>query len=138
MASDQILIEFSIIGKNDHGRGVLNRSLAPRTIALINYQLRNPIQTRIVVRQGEVSFPFKIGRASPENAKKLVRRGDIGYWTQSNVLVVYLVDKEIAYPVNVVGQIQQPQDLEFFDELKIGRSIMLEKVQRAIDEEDYL
>jgi hypothetical protein len=138
MAYNQILIEFSIIGKDNYGRGALIRPLAPRTIALINYQLRKPIQTRIVVREGEVSFPFKIGRASPENAKKTVKRGEIGYWPQSSVLTVYLKDMDIAYPANIVGQIHPPENLAFFDALKIGRSIKLEKVQKAIDEEDYL
>ena len=118
MAYNQILIEFSIIGEDNYGRGTLIRSLAPRTIALINYQLRQPIQTRIVVREGEVSFPFKIGRASPENAKKTVKRGEIGYWPQSSVLTVYLKDMDIAYPVNIVGEIHPPENLNFFDTLK--------------------
>ncbi len=137
MASNHIVIEFSITGQNEYGRGVLDRNFAPRTIALINYQLRNAIQTRIVVRNGEVSFPFKIGRAGPENAKKIVKKGDIGYWTQSNVLIIFLLNKEIAYPVNIVGHIQDG-DIKFFEKLRIGRSIKLEKVQSAIDEEDYL
>lgn len=138
MGSNQILIEFSVVGQDDYGHGVLNRNLAPRTCALIHYQLRKPIQTRIVVRQGEISFPFKIGRASPENAKKDVHRGDIGYWTQSNVLVVYLQDKNLDYPSNIIGHIQDPNDLVFFDSLKIGRSIKLEKIQQPIDEDDFI
>lgn len=137
MGSNRILIEFSIQGQSEYGRGYLNRELAPRTIALINYQLRNSVQTRIVVREGEVIFPFKIGRASPENAVKKVQRGDIGYWTQSNVMIVYLKSKEIAYPINVIGNIEY-EYMKFFDSLKIGRSIKLEKIQSAIDEEDYL
>ncbi len=137
MASNHILVEFSIAGQNEYGRGILDRNLASRTIALINYQLRNAIQTRIVVRNGEVSFPFKIGRAGPENAKKKVQKGDIGYWTQSNVLIIFLSDKETAYPVNIIGHIQQG-DIKFFEKLRIGRSIKLERVKSAIDEEDYL
>jgi hypothetical protein len=137
MGSNRIIIEFSMSGQSEYGRGSLDRELAPRTIALINYQLRNPIQTRIVVRDGEVSFPFKIGRASPENAAKKVRRGDIGYWTQSNVMIVFLKSKEIAYPINRIGNIDQ-EFIKFFDALKIGRSIKLEKVLSAIDEEDYI
>ncbi|PWI49043.1 hypothetical protein CEE45_03775 [Candidatus Heimdallarchaeota archaeon B3_Heim] len=137
MASNHILVEFSIAGQNEYGRGILDRDIASRTVALINYQLRNAIQTRIVVRDGEVSFPFKIGRAGPENAKKYVRKGDIGYWTQSHVLIVFLASKEIAYPVNIVGQIQQGS-IKFFKKLRIGRSIKIERVQSAIDEEDYL
>ncbi|MHA1977535.1 MAG: cyclophilin-like family protein [Candidatus Hodarchaeales archaeon] len=137
MASNQILVEFTIVGQNEYGRGVLDRDIASRTIALIHYQLRNAIRTRIVVRNGEVSFPFKIGRAGPENAKKLVKKGDIAYWTQSNVLIVFLLDKEMAYPVNIVGHIH-PGDIKFFEKLRIGRSIKIEKVQSAIDEEDYL
>ncbi len=136
MAPNRVLVEFSIVGQDEYGRGILDRNIASRTIALINYQLRDAIQTRIVVRDGEVSFPFKIGRAGPENAKKYVKKGDIGYWTQSNVLIIYLVDKEIAYPVNIVGHIQQ-EDFKFFKSLRIGRSIKIEKVQSAIDEEDY-
>ncbi len=137
MASNHILVEFSIAGQNEYGRGILDRDIASRTVALINYQLRNAIQTRIVVRNGEVNFPFKIGRAGPENAKKFVRKGDIGYWTQSHVLIVFLLSKEIAYPVNIVGQIQQG-NIKFFEKLRIGRSIKIERVQSAIDEEDYL
>jgi hypothetical protein len=45
---------------------------------------------------------------------------------------------DIAYPVNIVGEIQSSESLAFFDALKIGRSIKLEKVQEAIDEDDYL
>ena len=137
MSSNQILIEFSIAGQSDYGRAILDRNLAPRTIALINYQIRNAIQTRIVVRDGEINFPFKIGRAGPENAKKQVNIGDIGYWPQSHVLIVFLVDKEIKYPVNVVGYIQR-EHIKFFQKLRLGRSIRLEKVKSAIDEEDYL
>ena len=137
MASNHILVEFSIVGQNEYGRGVLDRDIASRTNALIHYQLRHAIQTRIVVRNGDVSFPFKIGRAGPENAMKKVRKGDIGYWTQSNVLIVFLSDKEITYPVNIVGYIQQGT-IKFFEKLRIGRAIKIEKVQSAIDEEDYL
>lgn len=137
MGSNRILIEFSIQGQSEYGRGYLDRELAPRTIALINYQLRNSVQTRIVVREGEVSFPFKIGRAGPENAVKDVRRGDIGYWTQSNIMIVFLKSKKIVYPINIIGSIDRGF-MKFFDALKIGRSIKLEKIQSAIDEEDYL
>lgn len=137
MTSNQLLVEFSIVGHSDYGRAIFDRNIAPRTIALINYQLRNSIQTRIVVREGEVNFPFKIGRSGPENAKKEVKVGDIGYWSQSHVLIVFLVNKVIAYPVNIVGYVER-ENIQFFKNLKIGRSIRLERIKSAIDEEDYL
>ena len=137
MTPNQILVEFSIVDHPDYGRVILDRNIAPRTSALINYQLRKAIQTRIVVKEGEINFPFKIGRSGPENAKKKVKAGDIGYWPQSHVLIVFLADKEVKYPVNVVGFVQR-EDMKFFQNLKMGRSIRLEKVKSAIDEEDYL
>jgi hypothetical protein len=137
MSPNQILVEFSIAGQAEYGRGIFDYNFAPRTIALINYHLRNSIQTRIVVREGEVNFPFKIGRAGPENAKKQVKEGDIGYWSQSNVLIVFLVNKLVSYPVNIVGYIER-DSIHFFKNLKIGRSIKLERVKGPIDEEDYL
>ena len=137
MTPNQILVEFSIVGHSEYGRAILDRNIAPRTNALINYQLRNAIQTRIVVREGEINFPFKIGRAGPENAKKEVHIGDIGYWPQSHVLIVFLIEKRIAYPVNVVGYVEN-EYLGFFKKLRLGRSIRLEIVKSAIYEEDYL
>ena len=136
MAPNQFLVEFSVVGQSEYGRVIFDRNFAPRTIALIHFQLRDPIQTRIVVRAGEVNFPFKIGRASPENAKKVVETGDIGYWPQSHVLIIFLERKKIAYPVNIVGYVEKGS-MKFFKNLKIGRSIKLEKIQNAIDEEDY-
>jgi hypothetical protein len=137
MTSNQLLVEFSIVGHSEYGRAILDRNMAPRTNALINYHLRNAIQTRIVVREGEINFPFKIGRAGPENAKKEVHIGDIGYWPQSHVLIVFLIEKQIAYPVNVVGYVEN-EYLGFFKKLRLGRSIRLEIVKSAIYEEDYL
>jgi hypothetical protein len=137
MSPNQFLVEFSIVGHSEYGRAILDRNIAPRTNALINYQLRNAIQTRIVVREGEINFPFKIGRAGPENAKKEVHIGDIGYWPQSHVLIVFLIEKRIAYPVNVVGYVEN-EYLGFFKKLRLGRSIRLEIVKSAIYEEDYL
>ena len=137
MSRSQLTVEFSIVNQPDYGRVILDRTMAPRTIALINYQLRNPIQTRIVVREGEINFPFKIGRAGPENTKKQVSAGDLGYWPQSHVLIIYLADKEIRYPVNVVGYVER-EYMQFFQKLRLGRSIKLEKVKSAIDEEDYV
>ena len=137
MAPNQFLVEFSIVGHSEYGRAILDRNMAPRTNALINYQLRNAIQTRIVVREGEINFPFKIGRAGPENTKKDVHIGDIGYWPQSHVLIIFLIEKRIAYPVNVVGYVER-EYLDFFKKLRLGRSIRLEIVKSAIYEEDYL
>ena len=137
MTPNQFLVEFSIVGHSEYGRAIFDRNIAPRTNALINYQLRNAIQTRIVVREGEINFPFKIGRAGPENAKKEVHIGDIGYWPQSHVLIVFLIEKRIAYPVNVVGYVER-EYLGFFKKLRLGRSIRLEIVKSAIYEEDYL
>ncbi len=137
MTSNQLLVEFSIVGHSEYGRAILDRNIAPRTTALINYQLRNSIQTRIIVREGEVNFPFKIGRSGPENTKKEVRKGDIGYWSQSHVLIVFLDNKLLAYPVNIIGFVEW-EHIQFFKNLKLGRSIRLERIKSAIDEEDYL
>ena len=137
MTPNQFLVEFSIVGHSEYGRAILDRNMAPRTNALIYYQLRNAIQTRIVVREGEINFPFKIGRAGPENAKKEVHLGDIGYWPQSHVLIVFLIEKRISYPVNVVVYIEN-EYLGFFKKIRLGRSIRLEIVKSAIYEEDYL
>ena len=124
------------MGQSEYGRVIIDRNIAPRTVALIHYQLRNSIQTRIVVRTGEVNFPFKIGRASPENSTKEVKVGDLGYWPQSHVLIIFLEEKRLEYPVNVVGYVER-ESIKFFKNLKLGRSIKLEKIQSAVDEEDY-
>ena len=137
MSFVQFLVEFSIIGERKIGRATFQRSLAPRTTALIRYQLRNPIQSRIVVREGEISIPFKIGRAGPENARKEITKGEVAYWPQSNTLKIFIQDKKIDYPVNIVGSIH-PETLSFFKKLRIGKSIKLEMIEPSIDETDYL
>jgi len=137
MSPNQFLVEFSIVGHSEYGRAIFDRNIAPRTNALINYQLRNSIQTRIVVREGEVNFPFKIGRSGPENTKKEVKAGDIGYWSQSHVLIVFLDNKHLSFPVNIVGYVEW-EYIQFFKNLRLGRSIRLERIKSAIDEEDYL
>ncbi|MHA2405971.1 MAG: cyclophilin-like fold protein, partial [Candidatus Hermodarchaeia archaeon] len=98
---------------------------------------RKPIQSRVVVRDGEVDIPFKIGRAGPEKSKQEVKRGDVAYWPQSQTLIIFLRDKKMEYPVNIVGSIDVGS-LKFFDQLTIGKSIKLEIIKPAVDEEDYL
>ncbi len=137
MSFVQFLVEFSVVGVREIGRATIERNFAPRTTALIRYRLRQPIHSRTVVREGEVSIPFKIGRAGPENARKEILRGDVAYWTQSNTLKIYLQDKPIDYPVNIVGSIH-PETMIFFDNLRIGKSIKLEIIKPSIDEIDYL
>ncbi len=137
MSFIQFLVEFSVVGQSKIGRAIFQRSLAPRTTALIRYQLRNPIQSRVVLQDGELSIPFKIGRAGPENAKREVRRGEVAYWTQSNTLKIFLESKKTDYPVNIVGSVDQ-ETMPFFENLRIGKSIRLEMVQPSIDEADYL
>ncbi|NHJ03022.1 MAG: hypothetical protein EAX86_12875 [Candidatus Heimdallarchaeota archaeon] len=135
MSFVKFIVEFSIIGQSSVGRATFQRKFAPKTVSLLRFQLRKPIQSRIVVRDGEVAIPFKIGRAGPENSIQDVKRGQIVYWTQSQVLIIILNDKTMEYPVNLVGH---ADELGFFDQLRIGKSIKLEKVEPAIDEEDYL
>ena len=137
MSFVQFLVEFSVVGVREIGRATIERNFAPRTTALIRYRLRQPIQSRTVVREGEVSIPFKIGRAGPENSRKEISRGEVAYWTQSNTLKIYLQDKTIDYPVNIIGSIH-PETMPFFDNLRIGKSIKLEMIKPSIDEIDYL
>lgn len=139
MSFHQFIVEFSIIGQTTIGRATLVRQLAPQTVALIRYQLRKPIQSRIVVRDGEVAIPFKIGRASPEqtSSKRDVKRGEVAYWPQSQTLIIFLKNKQTAYPVNIVGLIDVGS-MSFFDTLRIGKSIKLEMIKPSIEEEDYL
>lgn len=137
MSFNRFIVEFSIIGHESVGRATLIRHLSPQTVSLIRYQLRKPIQSRIVVRNGEISIPFKIGRAVPEMPKRDVKRGEVAYWPQSKILIIFLKDKQIKYPVNIVGAIDLGT-VNFFDQLTIGNSIRLEMIKPAIDEEDYL
>lgn len=137
MSFNHFLVEFSVIKQSNIGRAIFTGNLAPRTVALIRYQLRNPIQSRVVVRDGEVDIPFKIGRAVPEKSKREVKRGDVGYWPQSQTLIIFLKDKQIGYPVNIVGSIEI-ESVSFFDQLTIGNSIKLEMIKPTIDEEEYL
>ncbi|MFX0122025.1 MAG: cyclophilin-like family protein [Candidatus Hodarchaeota archaeon] len=137
MSFNQFSVKFSIVGHEEVGRATLTRQLSPQTVSLIRFQLRKPIQSRIVVRNGEISIPFKIGRAVPETPKRDVKRGEVAYWPQSQTLIIFLKDKQINYPVNIVGVIDY-SNLRFFDQLTIGKSIRLEMIKPAIDEEDYL
>jgi hypothetical protein len=137
MSFNHFLVEFSVFKQSNIGRATFTRNLAPQTVALIRYQLRKPIQSRVVVRDGEVNIPFKIGRAVPENTPREVKRGDVGYWPQSQTLIIFLKDKKVEYPVNIVGSIET-KSLSFFDQLTIGNSIKLEMIKPAIDEEEYL
>ncbi|MFX1505212.1 MAG: cyclophilin-like family protein [Promethearchaeota archaeon] len=137
MSFNQFSVEFSIIGQESVGRATFIRQLSPQTVALIRYRLRKPIQSRIVVRNGEISIPFKIGRAVPETPKNEVQRGEVAYWPQSQTLIIFIQDKKINYPVNIVGTVDS-SNLKFFDQLNIGKSIRLEMIKPAIDEEDYI
>ncbi len=137
MSSEQFLIEFSIIGQETIGEVTIKRNLSPRTFALIKYKLRKPIQSRVVVRDNEINIPFKIGRVIPENAKKEVNRGDVAYWPQGQIFKIFLKNKELKYPCNVVGSVVIGKT-QFFDKLRIGTSIRLEMIQPPIDELDYI
>lgn len=137
MASEKVMIEFTIIGQELHGKATLKLEFANRTVALIRFRLKKPVQSRVVVREGEVAIPFKIGRVSPENTQKKLARGDVAYWPQGNVLIMFLKPKSVAYPVNLVGQIDSGH-MTFFDNLSIGSSIRIERVRPMIDEADYL
>ena len=137
MSPVQFLIEFSIVGQSLVGKATITRNMAPKTVALINYQLRKPIRSRVVVRDGEVVIPFKIGRAGPEKARKRVTRGEVAYWPQSQTLIIFLDNKQIDYPVNIIGSINAGS-MKFFDTLSIGKSIRIEMIRPMIDEEDYL
>lgn len=135
MSDQEFILEFSILGNSDIGKVVFKKHLAPKTYALLEFRLRNPIQSRVIVRDGEVSIPFKIGRAGPENTVKNVNQGDVAYWTQSHVLIIFVKSKEVEYPVNPVGQVK---NLSFFTRLHIGSSIKLEMIKSPIDEIKYL
>ncbi|MFX1284377.1 MAG: cyclophilin-like family protein [Promethearchaeota archaeon] len=137
MSSNQFTVEFSIFGDNRVGRVTLVRQLSPKTVALIRYQLRQPIQSRVVVRNGEVAIPFKIGRAGPEKAKRDVKRGEVAYWPQSQTLIIFLKEKQVDYPVNIIGT-TDVGSLSFFEQLTIGKSIKLEMIKPAVDEDNYL
>ncbi|MHA2244042.1 MAG: cyclophilin-like family protein [Candidatus Hodarchaeales archaeon] len=137
MSFNQFLVEFSVVRQNSVGRATFTRNLAPHTVALIRYQLRKPIQSRVIIRDGEVNIPFKIGRAGPEKSKREVKRGNVAYWPQSQTLIIFLIDKQMEYPVNIVGAIDVGS-LEFFEQLTIGKSIKLEMIEPPVYEEDYL
>lgn len=137
MSFNRFVVEFSIIGHSSVGHATLIRQLSPHTVSLIRYQLRKPVQSRVVVRDGEVSIPMKIGRAGPEKSRREVKKGEVAYWTQSQTLMIFLKDKQTEYPVNVVGSINTGS-MKFFKDLSIGNSIKLEIIKPAIDETDYL
>lgn len=135
MSDQEFILEFSILGNSDIGKVVFKKHLAPKTYALLEFRLRDPIQSRVIVRDGEVSIPFKIGRAGPENTVKNVNQGDVAYWTQSHVLIIFIKSKEVEYPVNPVGHVK---NLAFFTRLHIGSSIKLEMIKSPIDDIKYL
>ncbi|MFX0174306.1 MAG: cyclophilin-like family protein [Candidatus Hodarchaeota archaeon] len=137
MSYNQYSVEFSIVGQNTIGQATFKRDLASQTVALIGFRLKNPIQSRVVVREGEVNIPFKIGRVSPEMSRRDVKRGEVAYWPQSAILMIFLKDKRLDYPVNVVGFVNS-ETMKFFDTLRIGKSIKLEMIKLPIDEADYL
>ncbi len=135
MSFSKFFVEFSIVGESNIGQATFQRRFAPKTVSLLRFRLRKPIQSRVVVRDGEVAIPFKIGRAGPENSIQEVKRGQVVFWTQSQVLIIILKSKTMEYSVNLVGH---ADNMIFFDNLRIGKSIKLEKIEPAIDEEDYL
>ncbi|MHA1213803.1 MAG: hypothetical protein ACTSR2_05515 [Candidatus Hodarchaeales archaeon] len=135
MSAEAFVIEFSTLKVRGIGKILIKRDSSPRTVALIRFRLRNPVQSRIVVRNGEVIIPIKLGRVGPENSVKNIKRGDVAYWPQSQILIIYLKDKMVEYPVNLVGKAKNPN---YFDQLTFGTSIKLERVQPPIDETQYL
>ncbi|MHA1974736.1 MAG: hypothetical protein ACTSW1_17195 [Candidatus Hodarchaeales archaeon] len=135
MSIEAFIIEFSTLKVRGIGKVLIKRDSSPRTVALIRFRLRNAIQSRIVVRNSEVIIPIKLGRVGPENSVKKIKRGDVAYWPQSQILIIYLKDKEVEYPVNLVGKAKNPS---YFDRLTLGSPIKLERVQSPIDESQYL
>ena len=136
MSSAQVQVQFTNINDGNYGRVIFVQKTVPRTFALLRFRLRKPIQLRAVVKTDEIDIPFKIGRVGPEDSQKQVERGDIGYWPQGQVLIIYLQDKQIKYPINLIGHIKE--NYGFFDELKMGQNIRCELIQQGIDEEYYL
>ncbi|MHA1166669.1 MAG: cyclophilin-like family protein [Candidatus Hodarchaeales archaeon] len=101
----------------------LNRELGPRTVALIERTILNSTKmARIVKKKDEYAILLKIGRVGPEQSKKEVNAGDVAYWPQGNMLMLYKVPKKLLYPVNVIGTAKK---LAVFESIKSGSMVRL-------------
>ena len=99
------------------------------------FGIMNSVAYNLPKKTGEVDIPIKIGRVGPENSIKEVKRGEIAYWPQSQLIMMFLKDQKTFNPVNVVGEIE---NLSFFDSLERGATAKLQMVESPIDDKYYL
>lgn len=136
MPNVKFTVEVLIPGKEEIGKLFFYRESSPRTFILIWQTLRKPITARLIVKKsGEIDIPLKIGRIGPEKSLRDIRRGEIAYWPQSQLLMMFLKDQRTFNPVNLAGEID---NLSFFDSLERGVTAKLQMVESPIDDKYYL
>ncbi|MFW9996382.1 MAG: cyclophilin-like family protein [Candidatus Odinarchaeota archaeon] len=134
MSIDHVLIRLYPT-KDQYTTLRLKRHLAPRTVSLLVRTVRDVTsQARVVKRPGEISILLKIGRVGPEKARKDIKKNEVAYWPQGNMLMLFSETKASFNPVNVIGTVD---NLIIFDKIRSGSMIRLQLVSEDEDTQYY-
>jgi len=136
-SQDVVYIDFVSSSGNETVRATLRRHLAPRTVSILksHLEIEKELITRAVPQKGEVGFPLRLGRVGTEKGRKEVKKGEVGFWVSSKLLMVFLEDKETYSPVSILGSVE---DISFFANLKRMATIRLRLVYVDFDGEEYI
>lgn len=118
------VVTIKLVGlKGEESIVRLNRELGPRTVALIERTIKTTTKmARLVKKKEEFAILLKIGRVGPEESKKEVKEGDVAYWPQGNMLMLFKEPKKLSNPVNVIGTANR---LNVLDSIRSGSMIKL-------------
>jgi len=122
MSVSRIPIRLIIDGVGN-AEGELVRIRSPRTVDAILRGL--PIEGRSALWQEEVYFeiPIKMGN---EKSSPSVEQGDIAYWPMGSAFCIFWGKTQPYSPVNMIGKITK--NLEFFEQVRSGSKITIEKI----------
>ena len=117
-------VTVKLVGLNgEESIVILNRDLGPRTVALIEKTIQTTTKmARIVKKKGEFAILLKIGRVWPEKSQKEVKEGEVAYWPQGNMLLLFKEPKKLSNPVNIIGTVKKLNEL---DSVRSGSMIKL-------------
>ncbi|MFP4116706.1 MAG: cyclophilin-like fold protein [Candidatus Aenigmatarchaeota archaeon] len=113
-------IRIEINGEGFEGK--INENMNPETVEAITEEL--PLEGEAQKWGDEFFFEIPVN-VEEENPKRYVTKGEIGYWPAGNAFCIFygktpgsLSEERIkpASPVNVIGEIENPEELKKFDE----------------------
>ena len=112
-------IEIQINGEKFEGE--LDENMNPETVEGVKEAM--PLKGEVQSWGDEFYFRIPVD-VEPENEKRYVNKGELGYWPEGNAFCIFFgetpgspSDERIkpASPVNVIGRIERPEDLKNFE-----------------------